>query len=100
MFRQFSVARFMIGFIIFVLTYMVAVLSYDRFFHLLTAGMFALHLYIMREVSIGYKDELAKRDLEWQEKLLEVQEKLDQKEAEYDTLITTIANSRINKLGE
>ena len=96
MFRQFAIARFMIGFIIFVLTYMVATLSFDTFFHWLTAGMFILHLYIMREVKAGHEDELLKKD----KQLLELQAKLDQKEAEYDILISTIINSETNKLGQ
>jgi len=100
MFRQFAISRFMIGFIIFVLTYMVATLSYDTFFHWITAGMFVLHLYIMREIKEGQKEELAKKDLEWEEKVLEIQQQLDQKEAEYDILISTIVKSGANKLGD
>ena len=100
MFRQFAIARFMIGFIIFILAYVVATLSYDTFFHWLTAGMFVLHLYIMKEIHEGQKAELAKQDSEWEAKMLDLQQKLDQKEAEYDILISTIINSSPDKLEE
>ena len=94
MFRQFAISRFVIGFIIFVLTYMVATLSYDTFFHLLTAGMFVLHLYIMKEVQKGHQEELDKKDLEYEEKVREVQELLYQKEKEYELLVQSIIKSK------
>lgn len=97
MFRQFAIARFLIGFIIFVLTYMVATLSYDKFFHLLTAGMFVLHLYIMSEVQKGHQEELMKKDVKCEERMNELQEMLDQKEADYQNLIQAIIDSGINK---
>ena len=80
----------MIGFIIFVLTYMVATLSYDTFFHALTAGMFILHLYIMKEVQIGHREELNKKDLECEEKVREIQELLYQEEVKYELLVQSI----------
>jgi hypothetical protein len=84
----------MIGFIVFILAYMVASLSYDVFFHFLTAGMFILSLWIMHEVQLGQKEQLAKKELECEEKIAEIQEKLDQTEATLQALIRsiTIAN--------
>lgn len=86
MFRQFAIARFMIGFIIFVLTYMIATLSYDKFFHFLTACMFVLSLYIMSEVQKGHREELVRKDLECEEKIDEIRQLLEQKEAELERL--------------
>lgn len=90
MFRQFSIARFMIGFITFVLTYMVAALSDDNFFKLITAGMFVLALYIMSEARKGQLDELAKKDAECLEKMDDLQEQLLRKEKECEFLIQAI----------
>jgi predicted peroxiredoxin len=91
MFRQFAIGRFIICFIVFILAYMVASLSYDVFFHFLTAGMFLLTLWIMNEIRKGHLEELSKKDLEWSEKLNEMQEQLDQKQLEYDLLIQAIS---------
>lgn len=99
MFKQFAIARFMIGFIIFVLTYMVATLSYDTFFHFLTAGMFVLHLYIMSEIRKGHDEELDKKDLEFEEKVREIQELLYQKEAEYELLVQRIVKLKLDEDG-
>lgn len=90
MFRQFAIARFMIGFIVFVLTYMVAAYSYDNFFKFITVSMFLLSLYIMNEAGKGQLEELAKKDLECQEKIQEIETQLDQKEAECEFLIQAI----------
>ena len=98
MFKQYAIARFVIGFIIFVLTYMVATLSYDTFFHALTAGMFILHLYIMKEVQKGHREELDKKDLECEEKVKEIQELLYQKEAEYELLVQRIIKLKPDEL--
>lgn len=97
MFKQFAIARFMVGFITFVLTYMVATLSYDNFSKFLTACMFLLSLYVMWEAQKGREEELAKRDMEWQEKVNEVQEQLDQKEAECEFLIQAIMKANETK---
>jgi len=93
MFRQFAIGRFMIGFIVFVLTYMVAAWSDDNFFKLLTVGMFVLSLYVMSEIQKGQQEELAKKDIQCEEKISEIQEKLDQKEAEYELLVRAIIKS-------
>ena len=93
MFRQFAIGRFMIGFIVFVLTYMVAAWSDDNFFKFITVGMFVLSLYVMSEIQKGQQEELAKKDLLCEDKIREMQEKLDQKEAEYELLIQTIIKS-------
>ena len=90
MFRQFAIARFMIGFIVFVLTYMVAAYSYDNFFKFITVSMFLLSLYIMNEAGKGQLEELAKKDLECQEKIQEIETQLYQKEAECEFLIKAI----------
>ncbi|MCF2443743.1 hypothetical protein L0657_07230 [Dyadobacter sp. CY345] len=90
MFRQFSIARFMIGFITFILTYMVAAFSYDNFFKFITAGMFLLSLYIMSEAKKGQVEELARKDAEWQAKVDDVEEQLYRKEAECEFLIQAI----------
>jgi len=90
MFRQFAIARFMIGFIVFVLTYMVAAYSYDNFFKFITVSMFLLSLYIMNEAGKGQLEELAKKDLECQEKIQEIETQLYQKEAECEFLIQAI----------
>jgi len=90
MFRQFAIARFVIGFITFVLAYMVASLSYDNFFKFLTAFMFVLSLYVMSEAQKGRLEELAKKDRECESKVGEIQEQLDQKEAELNQLIQAI----------
>lgn len=90
MFRQFAIARFMIGFITFILTYMVAAFSYDNFFKFITAGMFLLSLYIMSEAKKGQTEELARKDAECQAKIDEIQELLYRKEAECEFLIQAI----------
>jgi hypothetical protein len=90
MFRQFAIARFVIGFIIFVLTYMVAMLSYDNFFKFLTVFMFLFSLYVMSELQKGRVDELAKKDAACALKVGEIQEQLDEKEAELNRLIQAI----------
>lgn len=92
MFKQFAIARFMIGFIVFILAYMVATLSYDVFFHFLTAGMFFLSLWIMHEIQKGHQEQLVKNDAAWEEKLQEIQERLDQKEADVNFLIHSLKN--------
>lgn len=86
MFKQFAIARFMIGFIVFILAYMVASLSYDVFFHFLTAAMFFLSLWIMHEAQQGHREELAKKDAESEERLAEMQEILNQREADIEFL--------------
>lgn len=98
MFRQFAIARFMIGFIIFILTYVVATLLDDNFFQLLTAGMFVLSLYIMSEAQKGQREELTKKDLLCEERISEIQQLLTQKEAEYELLIQTIMKSGTDKI--
>ncbi len=90
MFKQFAIARFMIGFIVFILAYMVASMSYDVFFHFLTAGMFVLSLWVMYEAQLGHKEELAKCELACEEKVREVQELLAAKEAELNALMLMI----------
>ena len=90
MFKQFAIARFMIGFIVFILAYMVASLSYDVFFHFLTAGMFILSLWVMYEAQLGHKEELAKKDLQ----ILDLQDALDQKESEVEALTSAIHISK------
>ena len=90
MFRQFAIARFMIGFIVFVLAYVVATLSYDKFFQLLTAGMFILAIYIMNEIGKGHREELEKKDKECAEKLAEAEEMLVQKEYQIQQIIRAI----------
>lgn len=98
MFRQFAIGRFMIGFIVFVLTYMVAAWSDDNFFKLLTVGMFVFSLYVMSEIQKGQQEEIAKMNLQCEEKITELQEKLDQKEAEYELLIQTIIKSGTDEI--
>jgi|GEM_PF-5244154 len=90
MFKQFAIARFMIGFIVFILAYMVASLSYDLFFHFLTAGMFILSLWVMYEAQLGQKEELAKKDLQ----ILDLQEALEQKEADFESFIRSMNSSK------
>ena len=90
MFKQFEIARFMIGFIVFILAYMVASLSYDGFFHFLTAGMFVLSLWVMYEAQLGHKEALAKKDLQ----ILDLQEALEQKEAEFEALVRSTMHFR------
>ena len=90
MFKQFAIARFMIGFIVFILAYMVASLSYDLFFHFLTAGMFILSLWVMYEAQLGQKEELAKKDLQ----ILDLQEALEQKEADFEAFIRSMNSSK------
>lgn len=92
MFKQFAIARFMIGFIVFMLAYMVASLSYDTFFHVLTAGMFILTLWIMHEAQLGFKEQLAEKERLCDEKLADFQEMLDQKQMELDAIIRAISN--------
>lgn len=72
---------------------MVATLSYDTFFHVLTTGMFVLHLYIMREIRKGHDEELDRKDLECEEKLREAHELLYQKEEEYELLVQSMIKS-------
>lgn len=90
MFRQFAIGRFMIGFIVFVLAYMVATLSYDKFFQLLTAGMFILTIYIMNEIRKGHLEELEKKDKEFTEKVAEMEDLLIQKENQIQQIIRAI----------
>jgi hypothetical protein len=90
MFRQFAIARFMIGFIVFVLTYMVAILSYDKFFQLLTVGMFILSLYVMHDLKKGHQEDLEKKDKECAERIAEVEELLIQKENQIQQIIRAI----------
>ncbi|MCE7042677.1 hypothetical protein [Dyadobacter sp. CY312] len=90
MFRQFAIGRFMIGFIVFVLAYMVATLSYDKFFQLLTAGMFILTIYIMNEIRKGHLEELEKKDKEFAEKVAEMEDLLIQKENQIQQIIRAI----------
>ena len=90
MFRQFAIARFMIGFIVFVLAYMVATLSYDKFFQLLTAGMFILSIYIMNEIRKGHQEQLAEKDKECAEKVAELEQVLAQKEYQIQQIIRAI----------
>jgi len=97
MFRQFAIARFMIGFITFVLTYMVAAFSDDNFFKFITVGMFILSLYVMSEAKKGQLEELTKKDVECQEKINEVQEQLYQKQEEYELLVQAIIKASEGK---
>ena len=97
MFRQFAIARFMIGFITFVLTYMVAAFSDDNFFKFITVGMFILSLYVMSEAKKGQLTELAKKDVECQAKINEVQEQLYQKQEEYELLVQAIIKASEGK---
>ena len=97
MFRQFAIARFMIGFITFVLTYMVAAFSDDNFFKFITVGMFILSLYVMSEAKKGQLIELAKKDVECQAKINEVQEQLYQKQEEYELLVQAIIKASEGK---
>ena len=97
MFRQFAIARFMIGFITFVLTYMVAAFSDDNFFKFITVGMFILSLYVMSEAKKGQLIELAKKDVECQAKINEVQEHLYQKQEEYELLVQAIIKASEGK---
>jgi len=90
MFQQFSIARFIIGFIIFVLTYMVAALSDDNFFKLMTVGMFVLSLYIMGDMRKGQLAELARKDAECQEKINDIQEQLYQTQSQYEALVQAV----------
>ena len=98
MFRQFAIGRFMIGFIVFVLTYMVAAWSDDNFFKLLTVGMFVFSLYVMSEIQKGQQEELAKKDLQCEEKIREMQDIVDQKEAEYELLVQAILKSGTDEI--
>jgi len=98
MFRQFAIGRFMIGFIVFVLTYMVAAWSDDNFFKLLTVGMFVFSLYVMSEIQKGQQEELAKKDLQCEEKIREMQDIVDQKEAEYELLVQDILKSGTDEI--
>jgi hypothetical protein len=72
MFKNFASARFIIGFIIFILAVMVAKWSYDPFFHLLTAGMFILSMWIMHQIKLGHLEEIAALEQKHQEKILEI----------------------------
>lgn len=86
MFKQFAIARFMIGFIIFILAYMVGSLYYDIFIHFLTAGLFILSLWIMHEAQLGHKEQLAALQTAYDEKIRETETILEEKEAEIDRL--------------
>jgi hypothetical protein len=97
MFKQFAMARFLIGFVVFILAYMVASMSYDIFFHFLTAGMFILVLWIMREMQSGVKEQLAKNDAQWEERLNDMQEQLDMKEQELNLLRDASHNTTDNQ---
>lgn len=94
MFRQFAIARFMIGFIVFVLTYMVAVMSYDKFFQLITAGLFVLTLYILREMNAGQREELEKKDKAHTEKITELEDLLHEKDQQLQKIIHAITINR------
>lgn len=100
MFRQFAVARFMIGFIVFILAYRVASLTYDIVFHFLTAGMFFLSLWVMKEANEGQKEELAKKDQELEQKLAEMQEILNEKEADIEFLHKELIAAQSGNLPE
>ncbi|REA57799.1 hypothetical protein DSL64_22970 [Dyadobacter luteus] len=94
MFRQFAIARFMIGFIVFVLTYMVAVMSYDKFFQLITAGLFVLTLYILREMNAGQREELEKKEKAHTEKITELEDLLHEKDQQLQKIIHAITINR------
>jgi predicted lysophospholipase L1 biosynthesis ABC-type transport system permease subunit len=94
MFRQFAIARFMIGFIVFILTYMVAVLSYDKFFQLITAGLFVLTLYILREMNAGHREELEKKDQLHAEKTAALEDELRKKDLHLQKIIHAITINR------
>lgn len=90
MFKQFVVAQFLISFIVFILAYMVASLSYDPFYDFLTAGMFLFAIWIMREARKNHQENLDRKEAECQERIREMQEQLDQKEMEYERLVRAI----------
>jgi Skp family chaperone for outer membrane proteins len=94
MFRQFAIARFMIGFIVFVLTYMVAVMSYDKFFQPITAGLFVLTLYILREMNAGQREELEKKEKAHAEKITELEDLLHEKDQQLQKIIHAITINR------
>lgn len=94
MFRQFAIARFMIGFIVFILTYMVAVMSYDKFFQLITAGLFVLTLYILREMHLGHRDESEKKDKLHAAKVEELEDLLYEKDRQLQKIIQAITINR------
>ena len=89
-FRQFAFSRFIISFIVFILSFVVAKTSYDGFFQLLIAGMFFLTLYIMHEMRKGHADDLLKKEQEGEEKYNELKEVLIQKELENRALLDYI----------
>lgn len=94
MFKQFAVGRFMIGFIVFILTYMVAVLSYDQFFQIITVGLFVLTLYILREMNRGRLEDLDNRDKVNAEKVAELEDLLQEKDAQLQNIIHAITINR------
>jgi hypothetical protein len=94
MFKQFAVGRFMIGFIVFILTYMVAVLSYDQFFQIITVGLFVLTLYILREMNRGRLEDLDNRDKVNAEKVAELEDLLQKKDAQLQNIIHAITINR------
>ncbi len=89
-FRQFAFSRFILSFIVFILSYVVAKYTYDSFFQLLIAGMFFLTLYIMHEMRKGHEDDIQENNKKWETEYNELKELLINKELENRALLDFI----------